>query len=1070
MKQFFLFLNCLVFLVLCANAQQKAITGIVMSAEDRLPIPGATVKVEGTGVATQTDENGSFRLEAAVGATLIASSIGFGEHRLQVGGDNYYEIRLINDTEDLDEVVVTALGISRQKKSLGYASQEISGDLVNQVPTGNITNNLSGRAAGVQITRNNNFGGSTNVIIRGSTSLTGNNQALWVVDGVPIDNTTYNSGGQTTGGGGYDYGNLASDINPDDVESINVLKGAAATALYGSRAANGAIIITTKRGSQRTRSSIEVSSSVTFGAIDKSTWPKFQWEYGAGYEKIYGPNRDQFFNEEDVNGDGVPDLVSPLAVYGSFGGPYDSDLLVYQWNAFDPESPYYMQATPWVAPANDPIAFFETPINNTNNVSLSGSAGDAGTYRFSYTNANQKGLQPNSNIRRNNFFMNGSFKLNERLTVTGSGTFSKNDAVGRNETGNESGSNGGNFVAVVRQWWQNNVDVLQLKDAYLTTKRNVTNFIGGTIGNPYWQRYENFQSDTRNRFYGNMGLNFKVTDWLNIDGRVSVDTYSYLQEGRVNNGTLNEVGSYQRRDIDATEFNYDLMANFNKNFGEKFNVSGLAGINIRRNTLRSVQMQTNGGLIVDRLYAISNSLNPPNAPNEQETKIGIDGIYGMVSLGYADTYFLDVTGRSDHASTLPEENSTFFYPSITGSFIFSNLIQSDILSFGKLRLNYAEVGSSAPANSLVDVLQKPTPYGSVPFYSVSSRKNNARLLPELTKSYEGGLELAFLGRRLSADISLYQTNTINQIIPVSISTVTGFGSKYVNSGEVENKGVEVVLSGTPVRKENFSWDITLNWAKNVNKVLSLYEGVDNLQIGSSRGSVSLNASIGEPYGTLRSSDFIYLNGKRVINQTNGEYERTSASNYVVGNVNPDWRAGLSNNFRYRSISVSFLIDMQRGGDIFSSDMAYGYRSGLYENTIGLNDLGNPMRNSLEDGGGIILDGVAPDGSVNTVRTRMDTYNNALGVVKAPGAFFVYDASFVKLREVAVSYTLPSRLLRDTFIRSISVSAIGSNLWIIHKNLPYSDPEAGMSAGNYQGYQLGPMPTTRDFGFNVKLQF
>lgn len=1051
------------------KAQDKIITGTVRDQNG--PIPGVSIKVEGTSIGTQTDMNGKFRLQAPPKAVLVLSFIGYATKTVPVTDQTDYAIVLENEENKLNEVVVTALGISRQKKSLGYASQELSGESINQVPSGNITNNLSGKAAGVQITRNNNFGGSTNVVIRGSTSLTGNNQALFVVDGVPVSNTTFNSSDQQGAGGGYDFGNLASDINPDDIESINVLKGAAATALYGSRAANGAIIITTKKGSSKDKVTIEVSSGLTIGSIDKSTWPKFQTQYGAGYEKIYGPNRDQYFNEQDVDGDGIPDLVPPFAAYGSFGGKFDPNLLVFQWDSFDPELPNYKKATPWVAPENGPITFFETPVNNNNNISFAGTTENGGSYRFSYTNMNQKGLMPNSDIKRNNFSLNSSFKLSERFTISGSANFSKADVIGRNLTGNESGSGGGNYSAVVRQWWQNDVDIMKLKDAYFSTRRNITNFIGGTIDNPYWTRYENYESDTRNRFYGNMGLKYKLTEWLNLDGKVSVDTYSYLQEDRTNNGTLGQVGRYTRQDIDFSEINYDLMLNFNKNITEKLNISGVLGTNIRRNNLRTVTMETNGGLIVDRLFSISNSLNQPAAPVEVAENIGVDGIYGLVSLGYKDTYFLDVTGRSDHASTLPEENSTFFYPSVAGSFIFSNLIENKkVLTFGKLRLNYAEVGSSAPANRLLDVLLKPAPFGSVPIYGVNNTKNNANLKPEATRSIEAGVEMAFLNRRLGLDVSLYKTNTRDQIIPVAVSPITGYTSKYVNAGEVQNKGIEVVLSGTPVTKEDFSWDVKVNWAKNENIVLSLFEGVDNLQLGSFRGTVTLNARVGQPYGTLMGADFIYLNGQRVINQTTGEYAKTTTFNNVIGDVNPDWKGGISNSFRYKNFNLSFLIDMQKGGDIYSSDMAQGFRSGLYENTVGNNDLGNPMRNSLADGGGIILDGVAPDGSKNTVRTRMDTYNNALGIVKGPQALFVYDATYVKLREVALTYRLPSKLLKNTPVRNVSISAIGSNLWIIHKNLPYSDPEAGISAGNIQGYQLGPLPTTRDFGFNVKLQF
>ncbi len=1071
MKTWVIFIIPLFYCSICFS-QGKVLSGKVVSADDQSPVSGATVKAGPSGKAVVTNPDGSFSIAVNPGIELIITYVGYEGQRIRVNGLMSPAVIQLNKTnKQLDQVVVTALGISREKKSLGYASQEISGADLNRVPATNLTNALSGKAAGVQVIQNNNFGGSTNIVIRGNKSLTGNNQALFVVDGVPIDNSTFNQTGQTQSGGGYDYGNLASDINPDNIESVNILKGAAATALYGSRAANGAIIITTKKGSKGQKAVMEANSNVTVGIIDKSTWPDYQKQYGAGYGKIYGPGLNAFFNQQDVDGDGVPDLVSPLAVYGSYGGPFDPGLMVYQWNAFDVQSPFYHKATPWAAPKNGPIAFFETPVTTNNEFSLSGGTSDGGLYRFSYLNNYQKGLDPNSTIKKNGFDLNVSFKPTKDLTVSGSGNYSVTEGIGRNETGNESSKSGGNYSAVVREWWQTNVDLKQLKDAYFTTHRNVTNFVGGTIDNPYWVRYQNYESDKRSRFYGRMGLNYKINSWLNVDGRISADSYSYLQEERTNNGTLGQVGQYTRRNIVSSEVNYDLMLNYNKNITDKLNVSGVFGTNIRRNDFSQVNMQTTGGLIINGLYSIANSFSQPPAPVETDQHIGVNGLYGLVSLGYDNTIFVDVTGRSDHASTLPKDNSTFFYPSVAASFVFSNLIKSSLLTYGKLRMNYAQVGNSAPAQSLVDILYKPTPFGSVPMYGLNSIKNNDHLLPEKTGSYEAGVELGFFkNRRLRADVSVYKTNTKNQIIPVAVTPVTGYAQKYVNAGEVDNKGIEIMLGGTAVQKEFFSWNIKVNWSRNISKVVSLFEGVNNLQLAAPRGNVTINATLGNPYGTLMGKDFVYLNGKRVIDQTTGQYKITSTVNNVVGNVNPDWKGGISNDFQYKNFSLDFLIDIQHGGDIFSSDMAYGYQNGLYVNTVGLNDLGKPMRNPLSDGGGIILDGVDPNGKKNTVRTALDAYNNALGVNKSPARAFVYDASYVKLREASLTYSLPAKVLTNSFIHGLSISAIGTNLWIIHKNLPYSDPEGGASAGNIQGYQLGPLPATRNIGLKLKLQF
>ncbi|TLP82833.1 SusC/RagA family TonB-linked outer membrane protein [Maribacter sp. ACAM166] len=1049
---------------------QESVTGVVLDNLGQ-PLPGANVLEKGTTNGTQTDFDGNYSIDVPGDAILVVSYIGFKRTEVEVNDQNNINISLEEDSQQLTEVVVTALGISREKKSLGYATQQVDGEDVNNVPTDNVVNALSGKVAGVQIKTNTNLGGSSNVVIRGSTSLTGNNQALFVVDGVPVNNSNFNSDTQQSGGGGFDYGNLASDINPNDIKSMNILKGAAATALYGSRATNGAVIITTKNGSgSKNNPTVTISSSATVGFIDKSTWPKFQYEYGTGYGSFYGPDQDGYFNQSDVNGDGIQDLVSPSTAYGSYGAPFDSSLPVYQWDSFYPGSPNYLQPTPWEAPKDKLITFFETPVTLSNSVSIAG-GNDNSNYRIAYTKFDQEGILPNSKISKDNIAISTSFDVNEKLTASATANYIKTDALGRNKTGNETGSNAGNVLASMRKYWAMNVGIKELKEAYFTTGSSVDPFMGGSIDNPYWSVYENYQNDTRDRIFGNVALKYKFTDWLNIEGRVSLDTYSFFQEERVNEGSAGAVGLYVRNNINFTEMNYDLMVNFNKYVTDKLNISGVMGTNIRRNDFASILAQTNGGLVLPGLYSLSNSINVPNAPEEKVEKIGVDGVYGLASFGYDSTLYLDLTGRFDHSSTLPSENSTYFYPSVSTSFIFSNLIgESEIFSFGKLRLNYAEVGSSAPANSLTDVLNKPTPYGSIPLYGVNSTKNNETLIPETTVSVEGGLELTFFKNKIHLDMSVYQTNSKDQIIPVAVSSATGYSSKFVNAGEIQNKGVEVALSGTVLSTDNFSWDVNVNWAKNRSEVLSLFEGGTNLQLGDVAG-VTINATVGEPYGTIQGTDFIYVDGKRLINQATGEYERTTTSNNVIGNITPDWNGGISNSIKYKNLSLSFLIDIQKGGDVHSSDIQTGNRSGLYNYSVGLNDLGNPIRNSLADGGGIILDGVAPDGGVNAVRTAMDTYRNATGSIKAPNANFVYDASYVKLREVTLRYTLPTiGFLDKADIKSVRVGLVGSNLWIIHKNLPFSDPESGVSSGNLQGFQNGAYPTTRQVGLNVQLQF
>jgi TonB-linked SusC/RagA family outer membrane protein len=1081
-------LLCLLIGISWASAQTK-VTGVVTSADDGQPVIGASVVVKGTTHGTITDVNGKFSLNLLANEkTLMISYVGMMTQ--EQAAQPTMHIILKSNTQQMNEVVVTALGISRDEKSLGYATQEVGGNTLNIAKSDNVINSLSGRVSGVDIKSSGNLGGSTNIIIRGDKSLTGNNQALFIVDGVPITNATSNSTYQTTGGQGYDYGSAVSDIDPNDIQSISVLKGAAATALYGSRAANGVILITTKSGRDdehlgKNGLGVSFSSNVTVGTIDKSTFPSYQNQYGAGYGPWYSGGSD---------GSQYPGLYyGPLAwtkganVYyvpttedASYGTKFDPNLKVYQWDAFVPESPNYQKATPWVAAKNGPITFFNTAVTTSNTLSLSG-ASDVSSFRFSYTNFIQNGIMPNSQLTKNTFDLNVSRKLAKNFTVSSQANFTHQNTVGRNGTGYM-----GNIMTSFRQWWEVNVDVKELKSLYDQTGRNVTwNMSDPANGNTtpiywnnyYWERYNDYENDSRSHLFGNTQFKWDVTNYLSVTGRVTLDTYSQIQEEHIGDGSvpaafgiglLDVPSGYSRDNINFMETNYDLLVNFNKNLTDKLNLTALAGGNIRRNSQNSIYASTNGGLVVPGLNAIANSVSQPLAPVEAQSAIGVNAIFGSVSLGYNNTYYLDATVRRDQSSTLPIANDTYFYPSISGSYIFTNLWKPEWVTFGKVRLNYAEVGNDAPFASLYDTYAQPSPFGSISLYSVNSTENNPNLKPEETKSSEAGLEMAFLNKRLGFDADVYLTNTIDQIMPVAVSPATGYSYKYVNSGEVRNKGIELHAYGTPVQTKNFSWDVSVNWSTNVNKVVSLYEGVNNLQLGTFQGGVTIDATVGQPYGLIEGTDYVYnKNGQKVV--SDGNYETTSTTNNVIGNSNPKWHAGMTNSFTYKNWTASFLVDCSIGGSIFSLDQSYGQADGIYPGSVGNNDLGNPKRNSLANGGGVIFPGVNPDGTPNTTRVEGDwTYTG--GYLAYPNSAFVYDASYVKLREAEISYNFENDMLKNIGIRSLSLGFVGSNLWIIFKNLPYADPEAGLGAGNTQGWQSGVMPTTRNFGFNLKVQF
>ncbi len=1063
----------LAFVVQVTFAQERTVSGTVTDPSG-LPLPGVNIVVKGTSNGTQSDFDGNYSISVNTGDVLVFSYVGLKPEEITVGTSNVVNATLTEDTAALDEVVITALGIKREKKSLGYATQEVDGEEVSKVKSSNFVNSLSGKVAGLDIKSSGTLGGSTNVVIRGSNSISGNNQALFVIDGVPISNQNTNTSDQTLGRGGYDYGNASSDINPDDIATINVLKGAAATALYGSRGMHGAVIITTKTGKTKKGIGITISSSLMIGTADSETLPNYQDKYGAGYGAYYGTTEDQYFNDfEDITGDGVPDLTVPFTEDASYGAAFDPSLMVYQWNSIFPQLEGYREATPWVAGANDPNYVWGTSGTYVNSVGLDGSD-ESSSFRLGYTNMMQEGNLPNSEIKRNSITFNGSHQFTDKLTASTSFTYTKTSGKGRYGTGYDSN----NVMQQFRQWWQTNVDLEAQKNAYFATRENITwNTSSGTdlspiySDNPYWTFYENYETDSRNRYFGNVMLDYKINDWISAMARFSYDTYTEFQEERTNVGSAN-VSQYSRFNNQVAEYNYDFFLNFNKDLSDKLNLDGNFGLNLRRQTWESMRAVTNGGLGIPGLYALSNSSSPIEAPIEYDATKMVDGAFVRASLGYANFAFIEATYRRDRSSALPKDNNSFGYYSVSGSFIFSEFIDTDWITFGKLRANYAEVGDDTGPYRVYNTYNISAPFDGSGIASNPASLNNLDLKPQRQNSYEFGLEMSFLNKRAGFDFAYYNTTTEDQIVNVPYSGATGYSSRWLNAGTIENKGLELQLYGTPIKTEDFQWNLNVNWSKNENEVIELLDGIENLQLASLQGGVSINATPGEAYGTIRGTNFIYQDGQRVVG-TNGYYLTTDTSNEVIGNVNPDWKAGINNSFSYKNVTLSFLIDIQKGGDIFSLDTWYGYATGLYDFTAGTNDLGNPVRNPVTSGadsGGVILSGVQADGTPNTVRASATSYANPWGYARTPNAAHVYDASFVKLRELSLTYSLTPKVLEKLPFTNASLSLIGRNLWIIHKNLPYSDPEAGLSSGNIQGYQSGAYPAIREIGASLKLQF
>ncbi len=984
-------------------------------------------------------------------------------------------------TQDIEGVVVTALGIKRERKSLGYATQGIKAEDVTRVPTPNLTSNLSGKIAGLSVKSSGNIGGSVDVTLRGYRSMSGNNSVLFVVDGAPMINSFVNI---TSSGLGVDTGNTISDINPEDIAEINVLKGAAATALYGSRASNGAIIITTKKGRVSQKLDIDISSSISYSSINKETFPTYQSEYGQGYGAGYGfgvNGGTDFF--ENYNGQ----PMSPMYEDASYGAPYDPNLMVWQYTSFIPGSRNFGKATPWVKAAHDPSYLFENAFNYNNTISVS-KGNESGNFRLSYQNVQGNDILPNTRLDKNSVTGNASYKIANNMTASFHGTYVVQSTIGKNPTGYHG------MMGMFRQWWATNVDLYDQRDLYFLNKRNNSWNIQSPSNtaplywdNPYFRSYENYVSDNRQRFAGNFAINYDVTSKINLLGRVSHDGFSYMIDERRAVGSLpdamsigpatgNQPSGYAVVNQRRNEENYDFIGTYKDNLSENVQLTALLGGNINVQSFYSNGQSTQGGLYIPGVYSVANSTATPNAPSVTDTRKRIYGIFAQASLGFFDTYFVEGSIRRDVSTALPIHNNTYWYPTVSASIVLSNwdFLKGSALSFGKLRGSYTKVGSDTGANQLQNTYSVTTTFGT-PTYVYNTTAKNPDLKPEMSESIEAGINLEFFKRRIAVDLAWFRTDTSDQILALPVTYASGVAAKVQNVGNMRSEGFEVALNLVPIKSQNFTWGIDVNWSNPRSKVTDLASGVENITLGSFQGGVTINASLGDDYGTIKGSDYVYdPNGNKII-ASNGKYEVTG-TNSVIGNMQADWFGSVTNKISYKDISLAFQIDVRQGGQLFSLDQYYGLSTGLYPETVFINDLGNPVRNSLANGGGLILPGVKNIGTAQnpnyvTNDIRLDAESSgSFGYNAYPASQFIYDASYIKLREVALTYSLPKKYLTSTFIQGASFSLIGNNLWIIQKHVPYADPESGLSAGNVQGYQTSVLPTTRTFSFNVRLNF
>lgn len=1068
MKKFTLLLICLAMSTWVAFAQ-KTVTGVVISAEDGEPVLGASVVVKGSNpiIGVVTDLDGNFEITVPQNATdLEVSYVGFNTVTQPI--KTVMKITLSPAAFNIDEVVVTALGVSREKKALGYSVSEVKGSEMMKSRGGvsNPINSLAGKVAGLQITGGaGQMGGSSKILIRGATSISGNNQPLFVIDGVPVEGTDFNTTNAARGAGGYDYGNLIQDINPDDIDNISVLKGPNASALYGSRASNGVIMITTKKGTKEGGIGgfgVTFNSSIGFETVNKL--PKMQNEYGGGY----GP-----FGTATING-----KTYKTVYYGmdeSWGPKYDgSQTLSWydlaKWEAGgkvgDPTT------TPWQPAKNDIDSFFKTGVSFTNNISISQATENVG-FRMSYTNSTLSGYMPNSQLDKNVFNAAGNIRSNKYLELFTNVTYINQAAKGRPETG--YGDN--NVMQKFIQWGQRQVDMKELKEMYIMpdgtqagwNRVSWSNPRLAYSNNPYWSRYMNYQNDTRDRLYGNIGAKVNATDYLKLQYKVNLDYFNDKQYER-NAVFSQEQSRYFEAQRQQHEINHEFMAMFSKHFND-FTVDANLGANLMYREYRRLQGESVGGLTIPEFYNFDNSKFPARTQNFLSKK-SINSVFASATIGYKNFAYLDLSVRNDWSSTLPKDHNSYLYPSVTGSFLFGEFLPNrDLISFGKVRLGWAEVGNDTDPYRIMETYSYYANQDGNIAYVRPTTLNNPNLKPERTSSFEVGLEMAFFKNRANLEVTYYTSKTRDQIMPLALSGSTGYNFQIINAGSISNEGIEIALGGNVIQNKDFEWNVRGTFSSNKNTVNSLIDGVNYYRIATAPFRAEIGAYSGDqygrlPYGQIMGTDYVrHENGQPIVD-ANGRYRQTNG-NVPLGKVYPDMIAGITNSFRYKNFDFSFLFDGQWGSKFFSTSYMWGMYSGMLEETAGLNELGNPKRDPVANGGGVILSGVLADGTPNTKRISMQRM--ASDMYSRPASQNVMSGDFIKLREITLGYTVP--LSPNCPIKGLKITAYGRNLLMFGPATKHFDPEmATTSSGNTQGIEGGILPSVASYGLNVGVKF
>ncbi|NBB21898.1 SusC/RagA family TonB-linked outer membrane protein [Runella sp. CRIBMP] len=1029
------------------QAQIASVSGKITSASGEA-VPGVNVLIKGGTVGTSSDANGNYKLNGVTATSVLTfSAIGFATQEITPGNRSSIDVVLQEDTKTLSEVVVTALGIKREEKSLGFAAQTINANVVVDAKTNNWANTLSGKVAGLNI---QGVGGgpmgSARITLRGESSLNlENNQALIVVDGVPISSKITGTGfsSHLSADSPIDYGSTVSDLNPDDIEKVTVLKGPGATALYGSRAAGGALIITTKTGVRKDRG-IGVTFNTNFNIEQVNRWPDYQFEYGEGRTDAYY----SYLNSADgIN-------TSTTAAAGRAWGPKFNGQSYFQYNPDAPDGKP-TERTPWVAYKDYISGYFQTGRTFSNSLSLEGGT-DKGSARFSFTHLKNEWIIPNTGFERINAALSVNQQLSSRLKIMGKANYTNK----RSDNLPAAGYNNQSLMYFLiigpapnvrpewyKPYWQPGLEGVQQRNPF-----------NPGPDNPYLSMYEMLNKLNKHGLIGNISANYEISKKLDLMVRTGVDmSFEYRSQQRPFSMTKYPRGMFREQNVFSYESNTDFLLTYKDNLSNKISLTASAGGNAMRQTYDFAGMYADQ-LAQPGIYQISNSLDQAVA-DPLKTKKAINSVYGSAQFAYDEKIFLDLTGRNDWSSTLPFANNSFFYPSVSSSFLLNELFTlPEAISFAKFRASWAQVGNDT------------RPYQTARYYDRiygNSFTNpgtlfNANLKPEITSSYELGIDLRLYKNRLGMDVAYYNNNSRNQILAVPLDPTSGFSNALINAGLINSKGWEVKLTGKPVSNPTFTWNTTLIWSRNRSYVKDLAEGITNQTIYNHGSNVSIEARVGGLMGDMYGRGFQRSPDGQIIYGTNGLPAQLDPNVKKWGNAFADWKGSIMNEFNYKGFRVSILLDGQMGGSMYS-------QTNHKNNTLGKTRVTLPGRDGGLIGNGVVLQS---DGSYkpNTVKVAASAYyDNYFQISNAETNIF--DASFLKIREVRFEGNVPQQLLRRTGIRQMSVAVFGRDLFNF-TSFPGFDPEGGnLNNGTLTpGVELTQFPSTRSMGVNLTFKF